>query len=767
MASQKHIIVPKHLKNAIRLMVVDDEQAICNLIKSSLEELDDKYIISIANSATQALKKLLQDPVDILITDLKMPKMGGMQLLKSVNRQYQDTSIVIITAHGNLDTAIEALRLGAANYMEKPVSMKLLHHTIQEIINKQNIFKELQDSEERFRTVFHSTPDAIFIAGLRDKLVITVNQSFTELIGFEVNEIKGKTFDSLEIWFNQDAAAAFYDLLNKKLLVSNFRTKFKSRDDRIFSALVSARVVSLDLQPHVIVVIRDVSELELAVAARNESDGKYLRIFQNIQDAYFEIKLDGTLLEISPSVENILYYKREELLGRPEFKIWGNQAELYNIVKTFRKTKKLKDCEIQLWRRDHVLLTCSINAIIADGNSDSDAKIIGSMRDITEQKKIKQQLVNNQKLETISRLAGGIAHDFNNMLTGILGFADLARGNVDKEDPLYNYLTSIIGKSNEASVLVEHLMAFSSSRKLEMRVLNLNDVLQPLCNFLKKTLTNKINLKVNLQPNLDIIQADFHSIQQVVTNLCLNSESAMPDGGEIIITSKSVSIAPEDPLTQQGIKPGPYVLLTVSDTGRGIEKEDIPRIFDPYFTTRKIGQGEGGLGLSAVYGLIKQHNGYLTCESTPGELTTFKLFFPGFLTTDVPVTAPPTEPIDTRNKNVLIVDDDKSVITVVRKLLEREHFHVVIASDGHEALEILKGSDEFNIIISDVIMPEMSGYTLVEKIKEINYNCKIILISGYDPDPWKIEAHGDVEFLQKPFNSSELMDTISKLYQRA
>ncbi len=764
MSSQTYIPVTEPVPKTINLLVVDDEKEICNLIKSSLSELDDRYNIDTAHSAAQALKHLLQNHCDVLITDIKMPRMDGMQLLKSVKRLYTNTSIIIMTAHGNLDTAIEAIRIGAANYLEKPISMKLLHHTVQEIINKRSVFIRLQESEERFRTVFHSTPDAIFIAGHNDKLVVSVNRSFTELMGYESFEVEGKTFESFGFWFDPDEAAVFYSQLENKLLVSNFRAKFKARDDRIFTGLISARVVSLNFTPHDVIVIRDVSELELAIAALDESEGRYSRIFQNIQDAYFEIKLDGTLLEISPSVENILSYKREELLGRPEFKIWANQSELNEIVKIIKKTRKLKDCEIQLRRKDGALLTCSINAIMVDADSESDVRIIGSMRDISELKKIQQQLVNNQKLETISRLAGGIAHDFNNMLTGIMGYADLARNMVEKDSTIHSYMQAILEKSNDATELVEHLMAFSSSRKLELRVLNLNELLMPLSDFLKKTVRSNIKFTVNLKPHLDIILADYHSLQQAVTNICLNSESAMPDGGQIEIRSDMVTITDDDQLNRQGINPGRYILLSISDTGMGIQKEDLPRIFDPYFTTRKIGEGSG-LGLSAVYGLIRQHGGYLTCDSIPNKKTTFKLYFPVYEYGEPVKPESPAESISPKNKNVLIVEDDKSVITVVRKLLEREHFEVTIAVNGKEALVKLQENKDINIIISDVVMPEMSGDELYRKVREAQYDCKFIFISGYDRHQLEKEEFEGVEYLQKPFNSSQLLETIANLFR--
>ncbi|NOZ09166.1 MAG: response regulator [FCB group bacterium] len=765
MNSQTYIPVPGPILKTINLLVVDDEKEICNLIKSSLAELDDRYAIEIAHSAPQALKHLLQNHCDVLITDIKMPRMDGMQLLKSVKRLYDNTSIIIMTAHGNLDTAIEAIRIGAANYLEKPISVKLLHHTVQEIINKRAIFQRLQESEERFRTVFHSTPDAIFIAGHKDKRLVSVNRSFTELMGYENFEVEGKTFESFDPWFDPDEASDFYLQLENKLLVSNFRAKFRARDDRVFTGLVSARVVSLDFTPHDVIVIRDVSELELAITALDESEGRYSRIFQNIQDAYFEIKPDGTLLEISPSVENILFYKREELLGRPEYKIWANQAELYGIVSNIKKTKKLKDCEIQLWRKDGVLLTCSINAIMVDADSESDIRIIGSMRDISELKKIQQQLINNQKLETISRLAGGIAHDFNNMLTGIMGYADLARNMVKKEDTIYSYMQAILEKSNEATELVEHLMAFSSSRKLEMRVLNLNELLMPLSDFLKKTVRSNIKFTINLKPHLDVILADYHSLQQAITNICLNSESAMPDGGKIEIRSDTITVADDDSLQRQGIKPGRYILLSISDTGIGIQKEDLSRIFDPYFTTRKIGEGSG-LGLSAVYGLIRQHGGYLTCDSKPNKKTTFKLFFPVYEYQEPERAKSPPEPVSPKNKTVLVVEDDKSVITVVRKLLEREHFEVIIAVNGKEALDKLHEVEKINIIISDVVMPEMSGDELYRRVREAQFDCKFIFISGYDRQQLEKEEFEGVQYLQKPFNSSQLLEAIANLYRQ-
>ncbi|MCK6624105.1 MAG: response regulator [Anaerolineae bacterium] len=396
--------------------------------------------------------------------------------------------------------------------------------------------------------------------------------------------------------------------------------------------------------------------------------------------------------------------------------------------------------------------------------------------DITERKraeetraKLEDQLRHAQKMESIGRLAGGVAHDFNNMLTVIQGYCALMQDQIPAGDPLLADLNQIRRASERASTLTRQLLAFSRQQVLAPTVLDLNELVANLQKMLGRLIGEDITLSTILQPGLWSIIADPGQMEQVIMNLVVNARDAMPTGGQIILETDNVYIDASYAQTNLEVPIGPCVLLVITDTGHGMDKPTLARIFEPFFTTKEQGKGTG-LGLATVYGIVKQSGGHITVYSEPGQGTTFKIYLPATESPATPLTPPPTQPAARAGtETILLVEDDEMVRHLVQRELQAEGYTVMEASSGDKALALVKQHEgEIDLLLTDVVMPYMSGRELAEQLKELYPQIKVLFISGYTSD--SVVRRGlltaEIEFLPKPFSLGKLASKIREVLER-
>jgi two-component system cell cycle sensor histidine kinase/response regulator CckA len=366
-------------------------------------------------------------------------------------------------------------------------------------------------------------------------------------------------------------------------------------------------------------------------------------------------------------------------------------------------------------------------------------------------------------MEAIGNLAGGIAHDFNNVLTAIIGFSDLLLQTHRQTDPAYKDIMNIKSSANRAASLVQKLLAYSRRQTLQTEALRLDEVLTDLAALLKRSIGEKIQLKLVNGRDLWSIKTDKTQLDQVILNLAVNAKDAMPDGGTLTIRTKNISERESQKLGAQGMVVGEYVLLEVEDTGTGMTPEVMAHIFEPYFTTKGVGKGTG-LGLAGAYGLVKQSGGYIYPESEPGKGAIFRVYLPR-------VQAEAEEPREpkpakkerkgdlTGSGRVLLVEDEDIVRSFAVRALKRQGYEVLEASTGVEALEVMRrNEDRVDIVVSDVVMPEMDGPTLLKSLRKTNPDLKIIFMSGYPNEAFRnvLDENEQFAFLQKPFSLPQL-----------
>jgi two-component system cell cycle sensor histidine kinase/response regulator CckA len=394
--------------------------------------------------------------------------------------------------------------------------------------------------------------------------------------------------------------------------------------------------------------------------------------------------------------------------------------------------------------------------------------------DTTEQRALEMQIAQSQKMQAVGQLAGGIAHDFNNMLTAIIGFSDFLLMNHRPTDPAFQDIMNIKQNANRAAGLVRQLLAFSRQQTLRPQVLQLGDVLSELSILLGRLLGENIELTLDQASDLWPVKADLHQFEQVIINLAVNARDAMPDGGKLTIRTANVSEPQSRELGLTHVLPGEYVLIEVSDTGIGMSEEVKQKIFEPFFSTKEIGRGTG-LGLSTVYGIVKQTGGYIYAESDEGKGTTLRVYLPRYVETAAEaeqekIERKPEKPKDlTGRGTVLLVEDEDAVRSFAARALGQRGYQVLEAATGAEAIDVFKDHHgDVDLVVSDVVMPEMDGPTLLKQLRRDNPDLKIIFISGYAEDSFRrnLAEDEDFMFLQKPFDLKELAAAVKAALQR-
>jgi len=501
-------------------------------------------------------------------------------------------------------------------------------------------------------------------------------------------------------------------------------------------------------------------ERRKAEEALRESEKRLQKILDNSPAIIFLKDTEGRYLYVNAQFGKLTVLTPEQILGKTDAEIFPpEQAAAFraNDLKVLQTGVAL---EFEEGAHHLDGLHTSIVAKFPLRNTEGEVyAICGIATDITERKSLEAQLRQSQKMEAIGRLAGGIAHDFNNMLTVINGFSELMLLSLPGEAPQRDSLEQIRDAGERAATLTRHLLAFSRQQVLQPRVLDLNAEVANMDTMLKRMIAEDIDLLTILSPGSTPVKADPGQIQQILMNLVVNARDAMPDGGRLTIETADVVLDTDYARRHVGVSPGRYVMLAVSDNGCGMDKQTQARIFEPFFTTKEEGKGTG-LGLSTVYGIVKQSGGNIWVYSEPGRGTTFRIYLPrieGVAEAIEPGKA--QEPLPTGSETILLAEDDAGVRKLAKTILQTHGYTVLEAAQGEDALR-LSGQHEglIHLMVTDMVMPEMSGRELAERLKPLRPNMKVLLMSGYTDKA--MLHHGELDpgmaFLQKPFTPQTL-----------
>ena len=499
-------------------------------------------------------------------------------------------------------------------------------------------------------------------------------------------------------------------------------------------------------------------ERRVAAAGKlRESEAKYAAAFNTSPDAININRPDGRFVDINDGFTRLTGFTRDDVIGKSslEMDLWAIPEDREKLVRGLKENGHVENLESAFRCKDGSLKTALMSARFIDINNER--HILSITRDVTKYLDMENQLRQAQKMETIGKLAGGIAHDFNNLLMVILGYVELVLNDLDGAHRHHALLTEVQKAACRARDITRQLLVFSRKQILQPVVLNLNDSVMNLQKMLRRLIGEDIEVITAFAEDLGHVQADPGQMEQVLMNLVVNARDAMPKGGKLTIGTANVDLDEGYALYHPGVAPGPYVMLAVTDSGCGMDKEIMDRIFDPFFTTKEFGKGTG-FGLSTVYGIVSQSGGHIACQSEPGRGTTFRIYLPR---TEARPPVPPVEPAPEqvrpgRGEHILVAEDETSVRELIQRMLERLGYRVTLAANGNDALAFVteKGLDP-DLVITDVVMPGMSGKELVERLRKVRPGQRFLYMSGYTDNA--IGHHGvldpDTPFLQKPFTN--------------
>ena len=505
--------------------------------------------------------------------------------------------------------------------------------------------------------------------------------------------------------------------------------------------------------------------------ALRDSENRYRTLVESAVYGIFRWNLDDRFTDVNPALVAMLGYlsAAEVLALRMTQDVYADPTQHRDVISTLVASGQLRGMEAQWRRKDDKIITVRLSGrSILEGEQTVGFEMF--VEDITERRLLEDQLRQSQKMEAVGQLAGGVAHDFNNLLTVIKGNSQLLLERLDAGDPRRSGVEQIQKSADRAASLTGQLLAFSRKQVVAFRVLDLNAVLANMVQLLHRLLGEQIELSLPGKENLGRIKADPGQIEQVVMNLALNARDAMPNGGKLTIETANITLNGGYDAQHTMVEAGPYVELSVSDTGIGIPTEVLPHVFEPFFTTKPLGKGTG-LGLSTVYGIVKQSNGYIWAFSEPGKGSSFKVYFPRV---DQPVDVVQM-PIETPaalqgTETVLLVEDEDGVRSLIQLLLKRNGYSVLEARSAEEALSHVESdSTPVHLLLTDLVLPRMGGRELAERVSAVRPGIKTLFMSGYTDDD--VVKHGVLDsraaFLQKPFSRETLLQKVREVLGRA
>ncbi|RLD97349.1 MAG: hypothetical protein DRI91_05385 [Aquificota bacterium] len=621
----------------------------------------------------------------------------------------------------------------------------------------------------RARELFVSFGDPLFI--IKDEIVLDCNPKAAQLFGTTRQEIKGKAYYQL-CPTGKEATQVFRPHLQRAAENGGdrFQTVLLKKEAEKFFADVNIYSIPLeDNSPLFIIHIRDITHQKETERKLKESEETLREFVENAPIGIFRTTLDGKILYANPKFREMYGATTDEEIAMADLKrdVYKNPEDRDRFVDRILREGKVENFQIEAKNCHGDPLWISIYARAVKDDEGNVKYLEGAFLDMTEEKRLEAQLQEIHRMEAIGTLVGGIAHEFNNILTGIIGYAELASLKVSSDHPVLKDLENIKEGARRAADLVRKLAAFGRKAILRIQKTDLNELVMEQIPLVKSLIPKGIDLEISLAPNTEPVEVDPEAVKEIIFNLCKNAIDAMPQRGTLTLETLAFTVDSELAKEYPWLEEETYGALVVRDTGRGIDKKIMPHIFEPFFTTKEVGKGIG-LGLSMVYGLVKQHRGAILVKSEPGQGAEFTVLLPIFKAweTEGRRDAPLSLSFEKRERVVLLVEDEEPVRKVIRETLEGGGCQVLEASSGLEALEILhKTEKEIDLAILDLILPGLGGKEVSYRIKEVSPQTRILFISGYSPGSLhpKYRPEGETAFLQKPFTPRELLNKVGEL----
>lgn len=605
----------------------------------------------------------------------------------------------------------------------------------------------LRESEEKFRAVFDQSPIPILLTTLPDGVIADANPAAALALGHELTELRGKTTVGLNIWAEPTERTRYLELLRTLGAVTSFETGLRRRDGEVVPTLVNGTVVQIGGNAYALASLLDIAERK-----RAEEQARRLANFPTLNpNPVLEFSADGALTYSNPAAQAMV-----RQLGFPDLpKLLP--ADLRTIVAGCLATGQPR-LRMETKHGKHTL-SWSFYPIATE-------RVVHCyVGEITERLQFEERFRQAQKMDAMGQLAGGIAHDFNNLLTAILGHAELAGLDIQRPHPVAEHLTAIRDAGLRSRELVKQILTFSRRTDTARTKMRLQTAVEDSFRLLRSTIPAMVKIERFIDLTCPMVLGDATQIHQVLMNLCTNAWHALPEHGgviEIRLQPCLLKAGVEGPGTR--LPPGPYVRLSVSDNGHGMDATTIERIYDPFFTTKAVGKGTG-LGLSMVHGIVQTHGGAIFVRSEPGRGTTFDLYFPAVPGENLPAPAEDAEISRGRGERILYIDDDEMVARAVTQLLTHIGYRVEHRALPGKALELFKAApQDFDLVITDLAMPEMPGTDLAAEVARVRPGLPVLLITGYldRAQDEAVRLAGVRAVLRKPLSPVELGEAVRR-----
>ena len=638
-----------------------------------------------------------------------------------------------------------------------------------------SLSEDLRQSEIRFRTIFEAAPVGIAIAN-PEGYFIEANSAFYRLLGYSPEEVKKLTFiDITHPADRQETAKLSTAVREGKMNAYQAEKRYLKKDGSFLWGIVRATAIKDDSGnvQYWIGIIEDITERRAAKEKIKQSVKRYRNILESIEEGYFEVDLKGNFTFFNDQVCKTVGYSRDELLGMNNRQYTSPQTSrsMYEVFnKIFRTGQPADVVNYEIIHKDGYKRILEVSASLMRNSDGDPIGFRGILRDVTdriqagkEKERLESQVQHAQKMEAIGTLAGGIAHDFNNLLMGFQGNISLMLMDLETDHPHGEFLHNMENYVKRGSELTRQILGFARGGKYEVKSTNINEMIARSADMFGRT-KKEIVIHKKFHDNLWLVEVDRGQIEQVLLNLFVNAWQAMPAGGNLFLQTENVTLEEHDYDKPYAIGPGKYIRISVSDTGIGMSKATQERIFEPFFTTKEVGRGTG-LGLASAYGIIKNHNGIINVYSEKGYGTTFKIYLPASKK-QLPEEKTQREVALTGSERILLVDDEEMVADIGKDMLEKLGYKILVAASGTEAIQIFKTSrDTIDLIILDMIMPDMSGGETFNRLKAIKPDVRILLSSGYslNGQASEIMKRGCNGFIQKPFNVKQISRKIREI----
>jgi PAS domain S-box-containing protein len=792
----------------IKVLLIDDDEddyiltrELFSLVKGG------RYVLDWASSYEEGLKVAARREHHVCLVDYRLGERSGVQLIREARESRLTTPMILLTGQGDYDVDVEAMEAGATDFLVKdetsPARLeRTIRYAVQLNIERCHAEEELAAYAQKHAAVAEIGRLALAGGELKDLFAEAVSLVARTLgveyckvlellpdgdalilragVGWEEEHLVGQATVSA----GKESQAGFTLCSDEPVVVEDLRTETRFsgspllRDHRVVSGMsviirgwerpygvLSAHSTSMRrFATDDVSFLRAVANVLAEAIGRKhaednlrQSESQFRALFENALDAVLIANDQGAYVDANPAACDLLGLSYNEVIGRTinAFTEQDDPVAASGMLQQFLKEGRMRG-ELRLRRADGNVVEVEFSATA----NFLPGRHLALLRDVTERRNLEEQLRQSQKLESVGMLAGGIAHDFNNILTVIMGYSDLALKGLDNGDPLVGYVEGIEKAATRAALLTRQLLAFSRKQVLQPKVLDLNSVIANIDKMLGLLVGDDMELCTSPGVGLGSVKADPGQIGQVILNLVVNARDAMPKGGKITLETANIYLDESYARQHIGVEPGWYAMLAVTDTGQGMDVDTQRNIFEPFFTTKEQGKGTG-LGLSTVYGIVKQSGGNIWVYSEVGLGTTFKIYFPlvdeQVAEPEVAVRRPESV---AGNETILLAEDVEMVRDLARESLEMHGYTVLEGPNAEEALLICQQHEgPIHLLLTDVVMPRMSGKELAEQVVSLRPETRVLYMSGYTDQA--IVHNGildsDIAFIEKPFTPDALV----------